>query len=160
MVRKSRLSRRWKTWIKLLLDADGKHLQRRPAGRPKLPVHKTIEARAQGKAAGISGFVRKEYTRWNNILNLQQTTFQGAEGGALRNVVPYAFYINTNDLNDMFLNKAQMGWYDHLGYTLDGSEDLRDAIYADFTTHLREKVAALKDAVQAIADSVNKDIWR
>jgi len=75
-------------------------------------------------------------------------------------VVPYAFYINTNDLNDMFLNKAQMGWYDHLGYTLDGSETCAMPFTPMFTTHLREKVAALKDAVQAIADSVNKDIWR
>jgi len=147
-------------WIKLLLDVDGNIFSADMPDGLNYLFHKSIDARKEGKAAGIGGFVRKEYTRWNNILALQQTTFQGAEGGTARNVVPYAFYLNTDDLNDMFLNRAQIKWYDDLGYSLDGEQDMRDAIYADFTSTLAEKVTAVKDALQKVADSVDRNIGR
>ena len=44
-------------------------------------VDKTIEARRDNPNADIEGFIRKEYTRWHNIIQIQFTSFQGLAAG-------------------------------------------------------------------------------
>ena len=147
-------------WLAILIYVDGDiYRADMPDGLNYL-FHKTIEARAQGKGDGIAGFIHKEFKRWHRIVELQQTTFQGISGGDAKHVVPYDFYFRIEDLNDMFRNKAQMEWYDALGYTLDGEQDLRGAIYDDFTASLAKKVSALKKAITDIAPSYDKNVFR
>lgn len=120
---------------------------------------KFVEAKEKRLGTGFGGFVEKEYTRWHTILEIQQTTFQGLSGGNAKHVVPYDFYFRVEDLNDMFRNKEKIAWYDNLGYTIDGKKDARDAIYEDLTKSLRQKVAALMNALEGLASKFNKNIF-
>ncbi|MDE2232040.1 MAG: hypothetical protein KGJ95_08280 [Candidatus Omnitrophica bacterium] len=132
-------------WVMFLRDADNDIFNANVPDGLNYLMYKALEAKEQyGKDADIGGFIRKEYIRWHNIIELQQTTFQGLSGGKIRNVVPYDYYFTVEDLNDMFRTKANIEWYDNLGYTLDGKMDMRSAIYDDFIATLKKKVNFVK----------------
>ena len=148
-------------WVMFLRDADSEAFSADVPDGLNYWMHKAIQARERDeKAADIGGFIRKEYTRWHNILELQETSFQGIAAGTMRHVVPYDYYFTAEDLNEMFRTKGNIDWYDGMGYSLDGNEDTRGAIYNDFIAALKEKVAAAKAAVEALAADVDKNVFK
>ncbi len=148
-------------WVMFLRDADNDILNADVPDGLNYLMHKAVEARKINPvAADIGGFIRKEYTRWHNIIEIQQTTFQGLSGGKMKNVVPYDYYFTVEDLNEMFRTRKNVEWYDDLGYSLDRKADRRSSIYNDFIASLREKVKAAKAGIEAMADSVGGNVFR
>ena len=148
-------------WVMFLSDADNGFFNADVPDVLNYLTHKVIEARQQdGSAADIGGFLKKEYTRWHNIIELQSTSFQSPAAGAIRNVVPYDYYLKKADIEDLFRTRGFIEWYDALGLTLDGNPDLRDAIYQDFISSLEQKRNALKQAVETLVDKKGNDILR
>jgi 1,3-beta-glucan synthase component len=148
-------------WVMFLRDADSDIFSADVSDGLNYLMHKAIEARENKKEeADIGGFIKKEYTRWHTVIELQQTSFQGMSGGTMRHVVPYDYYFTVEDLNEMFRTKGNIEWYDNLGYSLDGKQDLRGAIYDDFILTLREKVVAAKAGIEAMAATVDNNVFK
>ncbi len=148
-------------WMMLLRDVTSEIFSADVPDGLNYLMHKAIEAREKNQEnADIGGFIRKEYERWHHIIEIQQTSFQGMSAGNMRHVNPYDFYFTVEDLNEMFRTRANVEWYDNLGYSLDGNPDLRSAIYDDFIMTLENELAALKKGVSAMAGSVDNNVFK
>ncbi len=147
------------SWLLQLIYTDGGMFRSDLPDGLNYLLHKAIEARDSGKGEDIADFIHKEFRRWHRLTQTQQTTFQGLDGGPMKNVVPYDFYFRTEDLEDMFLNRENILWYDSLGFTLDGKKDLRDALYDDFITALEQRTKEVKEELTTLAGKAKGNVF-
>jgi len=148
-------------WIMLLRDVKSEIFSADVPDGLNYLMHKAIEAKEMNQAnADIGGFIGKEYERWHHIIELQQTSFQGMSAGTMKHVNPYDYYFTVEDLNEMFRTRANIEWYDSLGYSLDGNPDLRSAIYDDFIMTLDNEIAKLKKGISNMAGEVDNNVFK
>jgi hypothetical protein len=115
------------------------------------------KARGNGKDDGLGGFVRKEYTRWHRMMQIQPASLlKGSAGG----VVPYQYVFRQDDLNGLFRIKEFVEWYDQLGYSFDERPDVRQAVYFELMERLGRKSGALVNALKMFATTGGFDQLR